>query len=122
MQLAPINQGKDDCDSDEEGEGFFGREELAECAELEYFCQAAGAVASQNVKGSLAGKKGSALNALAKGGAVTAAVTNQDFIAMNPEDQKDEGEVNLGEIDRLREENKRLKKTLLDKFAGDEDL
>lgn len=86
MQLAPINQGKDDCDSDEEGPGFFGQEELAECAELEYFCQAAGSVAGQNAKGSLSGKKGSALNTLAKGGAVAAAVTNQDFIGMNPED------------------------------------
>ena len=89
---------------------------------MDYFCQAAGAVASQNVKGNLIGKKGSALNSLAKGGAAAASVTNQDFIAMNPEDDKDDTEANPGEMDRLREENKRLKKTLLEKFAGDDDL
>ena len=32
------------------------------------------------------------------------------------EEQKDDGEDSVGEVEKLREENKRLKKTLLDKF------
>ena len=38
------------------------------------------------------------------------------------EEQKDDDEDSVGEMEKLREENKRLKKTLLDKFQNEGDL
>ena len=112
---------------------------MAEQFEMEYFCQAAKNVASQAqgskaIKGgsSVLAKKisGSALlnngeaarNARLTGGGGT--LGKEDFVGLgsNPEEQKeDDGENSVDEVDRLREENKRLKKTLLEKFKGEED-
>lgn len=53
-------------------------------------------------------------NSKAKSGQGT--LGTDDFVGMgNPEEQKDD-EGSIDEVDRLREENKRLKKTLLEKF------
>ena len=47
-----------------------------------------------------------------------------DFIGMNnPEEHKfDEDMASIGELERLREENKRLKKTLVEKFQEDNSI
>lgn len=48
---------------------------------------------------------------------------NDDFIGLDnqTEEQKngEDGEEEVGQIEKLREENKRLKKTLLDKFQSE---
>ena len=46
-------------------------------------------------------------------------VGNEDFIGLNPENKEEEEDVDVSEIEKLREENKRLKKTLTDKFISE---
>ena len=97
---------------------------MAEYAEMEYFCQAAQGVASQIGKnqGLGSGKKlGKAAQPIAAASAVT-----EDFIGLNNAIEENKNpeldEDSVDEVDRLREENKRLKKTLLEKFQGEGDI
>ena len=98
---------------------------MAEYAELEYFCQASQIVAAnQNNQGG--GKTNN--NNINAGKKVIAAkpTPTDDFIGMdtnNPEERKQQSDevVEVGEIERLMEENKRLKKTLVEKFEAEND-
>ncbi len=114
VQMSPVN-----VEMDLEDENEFGDlgESMAEYAEMEYFCQAA-----QTVAASLANNKGAVL-AKNKNSLKNPKAT-EDFIGLepNPEDTKQADEESIGELEKLREENKRLKKTLLDKFQGDEEI
>lgn len=80
---------------------------MADYAELEYFCQA-----SQTVMAAKAGASGKSL-ALTKSGAT------EEFIGLNPEQKEDDDDMSVGEFEKLREENKRLKKTLMEKFTDE---
>ena len=119
MQLA-ANIMQDISDSDGEDDGAGLGEDLAAYAELDYFCQAANTVAALNSgkaagNGNL-GKK----QAGKKGVAAAGAQDTEEFIGLaNPEDFKEDEQNTIGEVERLREENKRLKKTLLEKFEAE---
>ena len=122
-QLAPINNV--DEESYEENDGASLQEDMGDFAELEYFCQAASQVATQGTRGA-ANPISAPTSIVTKAKSKAAATTNNDeFIGLDnqAEEQKhgasdvaDYGEDEIGLIDKLREENKRLKKTLLDKF------
>jgi len=135
VQLAPVNNqshrgasGFSD-DEDEEDDGM--QEDMVDYAELEYFCQAAGVVAAQGVKNT---SQTTLANKSFK--AATSSGTADDFIGLDAaaEEQKnntgagagavggEDGEDEMGQIDKLREENKRLKKTLLEKFQSEADV
>ena len=113
LSLGPINSRVpyDDDDSDEENAHLDSR--MADYAELEYFCQASQTVAAQSSQ--VKGGQQSSLGAKKINGKPT---PTEDFIGIdNAEEHKlIEEEASITEVDRLREENKRLKKTLLDKF------
>ena len=79
---------------------------MADFAELEFFSDASRAVMATKAVGKKA-------EIVSKG--------NEEFIGLNPEEQKGNDEDSVGEIEKLREENKRLKKTLLEKFTGEQD-
>ena len=75
-------------------------------AEMEYFILASQAIMTTKAVGKklINGKPAGALG-------------GEEFIGLDPEGPKnDDGEDSVGEIEKLREENKRLKKTLIEKF------
>jgi len=109
VQLNPINAADPDYD-DEDAAVDSG---MADFAELEYFCTASQSVAALSVgrPGHSSSKKGP-----------TQAKASEDFIGLeNAEDARLDDEGSVGEADKLREENRRLKKTLLDKFQAEND-
>ena len=57
---------------------------------------------------------------MGRGASSAAQQATEDFIGLNAEGAGP-NEDSINEVDRLREENKRLKKTLLEKFAAEED-
>ena len=114
VQLCPINEAGGAPDSSDEDE-CLGRS-MAEYAELEYFCQA-----SQTVMMAKAGAAGASLASKAIG-QTKSTVGNEDFIGLtNPETKDDDDDGSVGEVEKLREENKRLKKTLSEKFKSEAD-
>lgn len=87
---------------------------MAEDAELEYFSQASQAIMLAKSVGA------GVIKANAAPATTTKTVGNEEFIGLNPEATKEEDEnMDVGEIEKLREENKRLKKTLTEKFQSE---
>lgn len=117
-------------------------EDMVDYAELEYFCQAAGVVAAQGAKNTSLNQSSTLANKNFRGAATnTSNGIADDFIGLDAAaaagEQKnntggaagagaafggEDGEDELGLIEKLREENKRLKKTLLEKFQGEADV
>lgn len=108
VQLNPIHDAGEASSDDDD----CLQEEMAEEAELEYFCQASQAI--MLVKSG--GLKTSAAPAVA-----SKTLGNEEFIGLNPETKEEDETMAFGEVEKLREENKRLKKTLAEKFQSEAD-